>query len=243
LYLPPAELREALLDFDEFAPSQTDKPYKPDSDFMISKVPKTVEEKLLLNLKAGIIKDIFKFKYLLEVGGHIGVRKINQFSFRKSLGYLIRCQTQILLSLLLNRHGDFVSIDASPNFALSDKPVESNQTIVFDPDKLKSVCNRMLQTLFIHIDIAMIESIFKDVVPIDNCRKISFDDGSLVAINRDVVYAFKVSYEIEFSIFLDTKGNFIGLSFSRDAGRWEQLVRDHFTQNSQVTLNIFDTRS
>jgi hypothetical protein len=240
--LPPAEISDALLDFNESASSEADGSHKPDEEFRIFKVSKTIEEKLLIKFNAGIIKDIFKYKYLLEIDGPIRIKQINLFTFAESRGYLIHCNTQILLSILLDRRGEFVSIGAYSKTSLTTHPAESSKACLFDPAGSKAIFNKMLQALFNQIEIEVVESILGDVMSINKCRQISCENGDLVAINGEMMFAFNVKSAVGFSLFLDPKGNFVGLSFSKDAKLWKQFIQKHYTRNSQVALNIFDTR-
>lgn len=239
--LPAGEIPEALLDGNESASSEADGSLEPDEKFKIFKVSKTIEEKLLLKAKAGIIKDIFKYKYLLKIDGPIRIKQINLFTFAKSRGYLIYCKTQILMSILLNRRGEFVSIGADPKPSLSAHPSDSSKASFFDPAESKAIYNKMLQALFNHIEIEVVESILKDVVSIDKHRQISYENGDFVADNGEMMFAFNLKSGVDFSFFLDAKGNFIGLSFSKDIELWKQFIQEHYIRNSYVALNIFDT--
>lgn len=215
--------------------------FKRDEHFKEAGELRDTQKKLPHKIKADIIRDIFKYKYFLKISDPIRIESAQLVRYRESLGYKILCHTRIVLSVWLNRTGDFVSIDANPKGRSSVGSNRAAKDVMLDSERSQAALANMVRGVFNAFDLKAFKSIFEDVFAIPLNREISCESGDLAVIDGQLTYAFDLVCGIGFCLFLDTDGNFLGISFSRDPKDWKALLKEHFAQNCRLELNLFNT--
>jgi hypothetical protein len=197
------------------------------------------KKKLLSILNAGTIRDIFSYWYFLKISDPIRVRKINLLKYTKFVCYRILLEIKIVLSVYLDRAGNFISVNVSPQSLPSIKENFPAKPAVLDPYEFKKKTENMIHEMFNNFDQKKLESVFRDLFAIELYQNISCESGDMVFKNGQLLYEFTLKWDTLFSLFLKPTGKFIGISFSGDQKTWKQIIREHFSKESSFEINLF----
>jgi len=234
---------DTISDPDRAGFRKTNSPVNPVERFKIVAISAALQKKLIAKIDPGVIRDIFKYKYFLLMSAPIEFQKIIVLRHGGAYSYNFFCNSNIRLSILLNRSGDFVSLDASPQAPLSGQQKKPSKSNIFNSDEANATCAKILKDLFKNFDFEAVESILRDFLSIAPHRQISCEGGDLTVVNGQLAYRFTLSCGIDFCLFLDAIGNFIDLAFSKDPNDWRELLQRHSNQNYRSELNLFDTQA
>jgi hypothetical protein len=198
----------------------------------------SIKKELISNLDVGMIRDIFSYNYFLKLNDSIRVRQIKLYKYKKVVFYKLLLDTQIRVSLYLDRVGNFTSVNLFPE---TQKTIEQNSSIkptLLERTGLKNEIQKMIQQVFLSLDNKKIETVFIDLFSIEHCQNLACVKGDIIIENGKLLYEFTIKSDVLFSLFLDFNGNFIGITFSKDQTIWKKIVSEHFFKESFFEINL-----
>ena len=239
-------LTDDLLDLDDLTPFEenviiaSESANQPADEEKIFDIKGSVDrkKKFLSQLNVSAIRQIFSYNCFLSLKEPIRARKINLFQYKNFVFYRALFETQIKFSVYLDRAGDFLSVNISPERLIPNKENSLKKPTVLERSGFEKTVEHLIQKIFKDFDFIKLESLLKDLFSIEHFQKISCEGGQVTTHNDQLLYEFIIISDIMFSLLLNPTGDFLGISFLDDTKIYRQIISEHLSNKSFFRVNL-----
>ena len=170
---------------------------------------RSLEETVIFDLDGGIIEDIFKQKYHLELYHCPQYKGGDILKYKKQISYRLDLEAGIAFSILLDRMGKFLTfIDARDDLIPPPKKYEARKKVL-NSESVGQIEEKLFQKLIDRLDMNTIRKMFESKYNLSLQSSLDYKKGNIVLHNKKVAYKFVFDSKVSFSLLIDRMGNYL----------------------------------
>ena len=170
---------------------------------------RSLEETVVFNLDGGVIEDILKQQYNIEIYSYPQYKHGDILTYKKHISYKLDFETRLAFSVLLDRKGNFIAFSDIRGDHIRPHYQHETRERVLNAESVRQLETKHFRTLIDRLDLKTIRDKFEDTHKLRlqgelNCRK-----GNIVRHNNRIVYQFAFDSQVSFSLLIDRMGNYM----------------------------------
>ena len=182
---------------------------KPDVNLTREFLPQEMRNTLPKIIDLRLIRTIFNTKFFLRPQRYIKLKSAEKIEYREKRYYIIYLETEIIVSTLLDRSGNFIIFTYKNSLLPSSPSNEIRQPHIVKHNKMLEIQSVFFNRLVGSLDQGPLAKLFYNVFQLQlkyivNCRK-----GDFIIFLDQVFYQIFFNAVISFSLIIDDDGNYI----------------------------------
>lgn len=186
---------------------------------VINKGEKELVSAILMSLDMNQIEMLFSENYNLTIKGRLRLKEGNIVAYENQIAYKLDFSGVATVSLLMDKMGNFQGFTQSDEIFLSNAEITDLINTVTDVELIRAKETEFLNALAATVNNRRIMALFQKVFKLKANGIVIYKHGDILVYNGQITYKFIFDIDINFSLFFDRKGKYLGLSTSEETKR------------------------
>lgn len=200
---------------------------------------RSLEETVVFNLDGGIIENILKQKYNIDIYNYPRYKGGDVLTYKKHISYKLDFETRLAFSVLLDRKGKFIAFSRPrgdhPPLANKYEPGKK----VLNAESVRQLEAKHFQKLKDRLDLITIRDKFEDIHQFSLQGGLNYQKGNIVRHNNRIVYRFAFESQVSFSLLIDRLGNYMMVAAPNELADIKNLLKKlHKKQKIHSPANL-----
>jgi hypothetical protein len=200
---------------------------------------RSLEETVVFNLDGGIIEDILKQNYNINIcnfphyiGGDI-------LTYKKHISYKLDFEARLAFAVLLNRRGKFIAFsDARGDLMPRPNQYETGKKIL-PSESVRLLEAKLFQKFIDRLDLATMRKKFEEIYHLSLQSELAYKKGDIIRHNHEVAYQFAFDSKVSFSLLIDRLGNYMMVTAQNELSDIKNLLKNlHKKQKIHSPANL-----
>lgn len=210
----PSSLKTYVLDPDNASNTNQFNPYQnalqtPDVNLTREFLPAEMGNTLLKIIDLRLIQRIFYTKFLFRPQKYINLKSVEKIEYGRKRYYIIYLETEIMVSILFDRSGNFVMLTHKKSLTTSSPPKKTQESYIVDSETLLKIKFIFFYRLSGSLNHGSLAKLFRDVVQLQLEDIVTCNSGDFIIVRDQVFYQTILNAMISFSLIIDDDGNYI----------------------------------
>jgi len=200
---------------------------------------RSLEETVVFNLDGGIIEDILKQKYNIEIYNYPQYKGGDILAYKKHISYKLDFEARLAFSVLLNRRGKFIAFsDTRGDFMPAHKKYETGKKVL-KSEAVRQLEATLFQKFIDRLELKAIREKFEDIYNFSLQSELDYKKGNIIRHNNEVVYQFAFDSNMSFSLLIDRLGNYMMVTAQNELADIKNLLKNlHKKQKIHSPANL-----
>jgi hypothetical protein len=196
--------------------------------YMLSSFDEFQVEKLFQDLYGLLLKEKMQFK------------EGKTIVYNNQIAYKLDYKSVAAFVVLLDEMGKFSGFTEPNNLHFSSAKKTESYDKIIDSEIIKIRKAEFLDSLSVSIDNGMITELFRKRYEMETVGKMIYVQGEIIVFNDHITYQFLYEVDVNFSILIDRKGNYINTSnknngLSLETAKYPEETRSQL--NSELKIS------
>jgi len=200
---------------------------------------RSLEETVVFNLDGGIIEDILKHKYNIDIYNFPQYKGGDILTFKKHIAYKLDFETRLAFSFLLNRRGKFIAFsNTRGDFMLPPNQSETGKKIL-PSESVRQLEAKLFLKFIDRLDLETIRQKFEEIYNFSLQSELDYKKGNIIRHNNEVAYQFVFDSKVSFSLLIDRLGNYMMVTAQNELSDMKNLLKNlHKKQKIHSPANL-----
>ena len=204
-----------------------------------NKFLRSLEETVVFNLDGGIIENIIKQMYNIDIYNYSQYKGGDILTYKKQIFYKLDLEASLAFSILLDRMGRFLKFtDARDEFISPPKKNETGEKVL-DTESVRQLEAGLFRKFIDCLDLNAIREKFEDKYSLNLQSELDYQKGNIIRHNKEIAYKFVFASKVYFSLLIDRLGNYLMVTAKEELSDIKNLLKDlHKKQKIHSPTNL-----
>jgi hypothetical protein len=156
-----------------------------------------------------LIRIIFNTKFLLQPQKYIKLKSAEKIEYERKRYYIICLETEIIISVLLNRSGNFIKFTHKNSSLTSSPSNRIPESHIVNSQKMVEIQSIFFNCIVGSLDHGQFAKLFYNVFQLQLKNIVNCHKGDFIIIRDQICYQTFLNAVISFSLIIDDDGNYI----------------------------------
>jgi len=200
---------------------------------------RSLEETVVFNLDGGIIEDILRRKYNIDIYHYPDYKGGDILTYKKHIFYKLDFEARLALAVLLNRRGEFIAFcDTRGDFTPPHTTYETGKKVL-KCESVRQLEARLFQKFSDRLDLKTLRKKFEDTYHFSLKSELDYKKGNIIRHKNEVAYQFAFDSNVSFSLLIDRPGNYMMVTAPNELADIQNLLKNlHQKQKIHSPANL-----
>jgi hypothetical protein len=200
---------------------------------------RSLEETVVFNLDGGIIEDILKQKYNIDIYNYPQYKGGDILTYKKHISYKLDFEACLTFSVLLNRRGKFIAFSDTRGDLMPPHNKYETGKKVLKSKSVRQLEATLFQKFIDRLEFKTIREKFENIYNFNLHSELDYNKGNIIRHNNEVVYQFAFDSKVSLSLLIDRLGNYMMVTAQNELSDIKNLLKElHKKQKIHSPANL-----
>lgn len=200
---------------------------------------RSLEETVVFNLDGGIIEDILKHQYNIDIYNYPQYKGGDILTYKKRIAYKLDFEARLTLAVLLDRRGKFIAFSGTPGESPPPRNESETGKKLLESESVRQLEAKLFQKFIDGLDLKTIRQKFEAFYNFSLQSELSYQSGNIIRHNNEIAYQFVFDSKVSFSLLIDRLGDYMMVAVRNELADLKRLLKNlHQKQKIHSPANL-----